>query len=158
MTWDDHLKTVFIRFLGVLVLFVEVQRLYLYICNRVIALYSCALLFYCNVRWANDNLSCLEKLLVCQRKALRVVLKLKWNAHTHIIMRNMNILNIVDINIFQIGCYMYKAMSNLLPSHLSNYFVKTINFTTTILGRVTICMSFNHCLLDNRRIRFRLSF
>ena len=37
----------------------------------------------------------------------------------------MNILNIVDINIFQIDCYMYKAMNNLLPTHFSNYFVKS---------------------------------
>ena len=37
----------------------------------------------------------------------------------------MNVFNtgIVDINIFQIGCYMYKAMHNLIQTRLSNYFV-----------------------------------
>ena len=28
------------------------------------------------------------------------------------------------VDIFQIDCYMYKAMNNLLPTHMSNYFVK----------------------------------
>ena len=73
-----------------------------------------------------------------------VVLKLKWDAHMHLIMRDMNVLNIVNINSFQIDCFTYKTINNLLPAHLSNYFVKkTMYFTTTILGRVTICMLSN---------------
>ena len=78
---------------------------------------------YCNVIWANSNISCLKKLFVCQQNAVCVVLKLEWNAPMHLIMKDMNILNTVNINIFQIDCYMYKAMINLLSTHLSNYFV-----------------------------------
>ena len=65
----------------------------------------------------------LENLLVCERKELRVGLTLKWNAYTHLIMSDINILNNVDTNILQIDCYMYKTMNNLLSTHLSNYFV-----------------------------------
>ena len=57
-------------------------------------------------------MSCLEKLLICQRKALRLVLKLKWIAHTHLIMRDMKTLHIVGITIFQSGCYIFEAMNN----------------------------------------------
>ena len=45
----------------------------------------------------------------------------------------------LNIHIFQIGCYMYKAMNDLLPTHLI-ILSKTMYFTTIIPGRVAICM------------------
>ena len=56
-------------------------------------------------------------------KVLRIMLKLKRNAYIDHLYVKCNILNIYDINTFQIGCFMFKAVNGLLSPHLSNLFI-----------------------------------
>ena len=102
MTWDDHIRPAFnkvSRSIGI------IRRVAKNIPKSVLVSLYFTLVHpyfeYCNVIWANSNFSCPEKLLVCQRKALDTKDKME---NTHLIMREMNILNIVEIKIFQISC------------------------------------------------------
>ena len=73
---------------------------------------------YCNIIFANVKSKYLEKLSISQRKVLRIVFKLKRNAHIDHLYVKFNIINIYGINTFKIGCFMFKAVNGLLPPNL----------------------------------------
>jgi len=56
------------------------------------------------------------------KKALRVVCKTKWDAHTSPLFEVLKVLKLQDITKLQAGCFMYKAMSNQLPPLFVDYF------------------------------------
>jgi hypothetical protein len=78
---------------------------------------------YCNIAWATNATTKLDKLNRIQKKALCIITKSKWNAHTTPLFRSKNILKICDINSLQVGCFVYKATHNILPPSFCNYFM-----------------------------------
>ena len=80
---------------------------------------------YCNIVWASGHTVLLEKLAVTQRKVLRCIYNLKWNANVDFIVRERKLLNIVEINFLQTACFMYKAATGLIQS-LTNLFTPNI--------------------------------
>ena len=50
-------------------------------------------------------------------------MKSKWNVHAAPLFRTKGILNIYDLNRLQTGCFVYKAMHNMLPLVFCEYFV-----------------------------------
>ena len=96
---------------------------------------------HCNIICANVKSKYLEKLSTSQSKVLRIVFKLKWNAHIDHLYLKCNILNIYGINTFQIGCFMFKAVNGLLPPHLSNLFILIIMFILIVQDSIVIFMS-----------------
>ena len=80
---------------------------------------------YCNIAWA-PHLSIANELFILQKKALRIICKVEWKAHTTSLFRNLGTLKFADINKLQTCCFMFKAMHNQLPPLFNNYF--TLNY------------------------------
>ena len=64
----------------------------------------------------------IRRLLVKQKKALRIVASSKWNADTQPIFKRFKLLTIFIINKLHICCVMYKNIKRLLLSYFLNLF------------------------------------
>ena len=76
---------------------------------------------YCNIAWDSCRSSLLNKLFICQKKAIRLITCSKWNSHTSPLFKSNNILKVFDLPVLQVGSFMYKGMKNLLPAAFTNF-------------------------------------
>ena len=77
---------------------------------------------YCNLIWASNYESRLHKLIILQKKAIRLIQGARKDAHTAPIFRDLNLLNLKQIRSLQIGEFIYRYEHNLLPSSFAGYF------------------------------------
>jgi len=79
-------------------------------------------LTYCNISWASNYSTRLDRLVKLQKRAIRVITKSKYYAHTFDLFRQVRILNIVKINILQTGIFMFRYIHKALPLNFKDYF------------------------------------
>ena len=81
-------------------------------------LYSSLILPYLNygiLVWGNTHQFLLEKILLLQKKSLRVIFTLNPRAHTEELFYDNKLLKINDLYLFQLGQFMFKYNNNKLP-------------------------------------------
>ena len=77
---------------------------------------------YCNVIWAANYPSNLDKLSKIQKKLVRIINNSEFNAHTYPIFLNLNILRFDQINRYATALFIFKAINNIMPLILHNFF------------------------------------
>ena len=79
---------------------------------------------YCTMIWASEyNENKLHKIFVLQKKAVRIICKMKYSAHSAPAFKTLNLLTISDISKLQLSEFMYKSYNNLLPNVLQHLFI-----------------------------------
>jgi len=58
---------------------------------------------YANIVWAVRNTVVLQKLFITQKRAVRVITNLPWNAHTYPLFRKTRILTIQELHKLQVA-------------------------------------------------------
>ena len=66
----------------------------------------------------------LHRILLLQKKALRIIFHTHFRSHTDNLFFENNILKVSDIHLFQLGQFMYKLNKDDLPAIFSNMFCK----------------------------------
>ena len=79
-------------------------------------------LSYCNVVWASTYPSRLDALYKVQKKILRIITFSKYQQESRQLFVSLQLLNIYELNSYQIGLFMYSYTKRSLPSAFSNYF------------------------------------
>ena len=81
---------------------------------------------YCNIIWGNTYSTYLSKLVILQKKIVRLIANLRFRAHTSDSFKKLKILSIKCKSIYkyQIGQFIYKHQNNLFPP-LFNYLLNT---------------------------------
>lgn len=79
-------------------------------------------LSYCNLTWASTYRSRLASLTTLQKRALRIICKAPFRAHTKNLFLNLDILPFECINKLQVGLFMYKCHMHLLPVGFGHWF------------------------------------
>ena len=74
-------------------------------------------LSYCNIIWGNCASYLLQKLLLLQKRAIRVITKSPHLAHTEVLFHKQNILNIYDLHSYFVASYMFSYLQNYLPKN-----------------------------------------
>ena len=77
---------------------------------------------YCSMVWGNTYHSNILPIFIKQKKAMRIVCKVKSDHHSAELFANMNSLNFFQIVELQSATFMYKAFHQLLPCNLQKYF------------------------------------
>ena len=77
---------------------------------------------YYNIIWATQNNYHLINLHRRQKKALRIIASVKWDAHTTSLFKKYGVLTIFDTIKLQTCCCVYKAVNNELLDRFSNLF------------------------------------
>ena len=82
---------------------------------------------YCNIAWCNSTDYYINRLFLLQKKAVRIISHSAYNAHTKPLFAKLNILNVFDLNYYNIAIYMFLCSKNQIPSHISSYFYLNSN-------------------------------
>ena len=77
---------------------------------------------YCNLIWASTCTSHIEPLFLLQKKAVRLITFSPSRTHTKPLFVKINIWPIHSIFKFQISCFVFSHINNLLPTPLSSLF------------------------------------
>ena len=89
-------------------------------------------LFYCCEVWGNASKYLIEKVTVLQKRAVRIVSKSDYRAHTAPLFRKHKLLKFCDIVQFKILLFMYKVREFSLPDNLQMFFkIKASHNVTT---------------------------
>ena len=86
--------------------------------------FSCIYNFvnYANIAWTSTSKSKLERLYRCQKHAAHVIYHKDRYTHASPLLNDMKALNVFQLNIFNILCFMYKCKQNLNPPLFRNIF------------------------------------
>ena len=124
LTWNDHINKIsnkISRNIGILNnlknLLPEKPKLHIY--NSLVLSH----LNFGILLWGHKC----ERVLKLQKKAVRIVKNVKFNAHTEPIFKNLNLLRIDDILKLQELKFYFKSRNNLLPFYLQNIPLLHIN-------------------------------
>ena len=123
LTWSDHIDVVSNKCSKNLGIIRKLQKTVPR--NILVTLYSTLIypyLNYCNIAWASQPTTFLEKLYRVQKKAMRVITHSAWNTHSLPLFKTLNFLTIYDINKLQTACFVYSAIHSILPPTFSHYF------------------------------------
>ena len=85
----------------------------------LLILYFSLILPYLNygiLAWGNTHQTLLDKLLLLQKKSLRIIFNLQTRAHTDNLFFENKILKIKDLYLFQLGQFMFKYNTKNLPN------------------------------------------
>ena len=77
---------------------------------------------YANIAWASTSKSKLERLYRCHKHAARVIYHKDWYTHASPLLNDMKALNVFQLSIFNILCFMYNCKQNLNPPVFRNIF------------------------------------
>ena len=85
-------------------------------------------LSYCNMVWASNYISRLKRLIVIQKKAIRIISGSGYDISSIHLFQQFRILQLEQIKTTQICEFIYRYKVHLLPSTFENYFNLTSSF------------------------------
>ena len=77
---------------------------------------------YCNAVWGKNYPTTLDRLILLQKKLVRIITCSPFRAHTEPLFFANRILNLVDINDYIIGTFMYEYMHGNVTDIYNNFF------------------------------------
>ena len=127
LSWDSHIRTIKSKVSKSIGILCKIRKNLS--CSVLRNLYFTLVhpyLDYCNIIWAANKSTCLDKLFLMQKKAIRIVTRSTWNAHTAPLFVKLHVLTLNNVNRYQTGCFMYKIYNNMLPTNLMTLFSKNL--------------------------------
>ena len=80
---------------------------------------------YCNLVWGSTYKTNLQRIVILQKRVIRIVNKSYYNAHTEPIFKKLNLLKFQGIHLMHLGQFMFSFKNAILPRKFENIF--TIN-------------------------------
>ena len=80
-------------------------------------------LIYCVSVWGSTYHSNLKRIIILQKKIIRIISKVSFDSHTDILFKEQMILKFPDIYLYQIGKFMYLFKKGLLPNYFQDMFI-----------------------------------
>ena len=101
-------------------------------------------LYYCNLAWGGTYKANLQRIVILQKRALRIVNNSTYDANTSPIFKELKLLKFHDIHSFQLGFFMFSLKNSTLPSKLNNLFlinsqIHNYNTRNAHLFRLPLC-------------------
>ena len=81
-------------------------------------------LSYCNIIWGTTSKRNLDKMLLLQKRAIRICSGSTYLAHSNPIFKDLRVLKVADINLLQTALFMYKLNLNIIPDKFQSLFTK----------------------------------
>lgn len=115
----DHISLKISRALGILnrIKNVMPHNVLLMIYNTLISPY----LTYCNIIWCCAKPTLIKKMVVLQKRAVRLITRSSYRTSTGPLFRRLKLLRLMDIHKFQISLFMFKYKYSVLPASCQHY-------------------------------------
>ena len=123
LTWKSHISSLAIKIsksIGIIFrssFFLSTSSLRM-LYNSIILPY----LNYCNLVWGSAYKSNLQRIVILQKRVIRMVNKSYYNAHTEPIFKKLNLLKFQDIHLLHLGQFMFSFKNSILPRKFENIF------------------------------------
>ena len=113
-------------------------------------------LIYCITVWGSTDQTNLKRMITLQKKVIRIISNVLFDAHTDNLFRDHQIWKFTDIYLFQTTKFMFLYTKDLLPNSFNNTFTLT-NQIHSYNTRNSNCFYIFPCWTNIRRfsIRFR---
>ena len=86
---------------------------------------------YCNIIWGHTSDSILKRLKIQQKKTIRCIAGLEYNAHTHGMFCKLNVMKLEQITTYQTIMTAYRIFNSLAPKGvLADFQIKENNINT----------------------------
>ena len=76
--------------------------------------------YYCNMVWASTYKTNLCRLVILQKRVIRVSNKSNFNAHTDPIFKDLSVLKFNDIHFLHLGQFMFSCKNSFLPPRFNS--------------------------------------
>ena len=86
--------------------------------------------YYCNIVWDSTYKTNLRRLVILQKRIIRIINKSHFNAHTDPIFKGLAILKFNDIGLLQLGQFMFSCKNSFLPPRFNNNFSQSNQFNS----------------------------
>ena len=106
--------------------------------------------YYCNIVWAQtykSHKTYLHRLVMLQKRIIRITNKSHLNAHTDPIFKDLGILKFNDIHLLQLGQFMFSRKNSFLPPRFNNNFSQSNQFHSILKkfpGLPSTALSYEH--------------
>ena len=77
---------------------------------------------YCNHVWGNNYPTNLEKLVLVQKKLVRIITYSPFRAHSEPLLYADRLLTVTDINEYVVGMFMYQWVNENFPRIFKNFY------------------------------------
>ena len=77
---------------------------------------------YPNIAWASSPKTELKKVLLKQKQAVRTVFHEDRLAHSRPLLKNLNALNVYQVNLYQVASFMYQVKNGTIPKIFNESF------------------------------------
>ena len=131
LSWKNHIDYICTKLSKCVAILAKARRKLPQTC--LISLYyliAYPYLIYCNHVWGNNYSTVLEKLILMQKKIIRIITCSPYRAHTEPLFLANQILNVQDINVYTVGIFMYNTISSDVPTMFTSFFQQNTNFHT----------------------------
>ena len=139
LTWTNHISTIENKISKNIGILYKAKFLLSQTClKHIYSAFIHSYLNYANIAWASTSPNKLKKLFNKQKYAVRIISDNDRYTPSRPLMKNYNILNIYQLNIYQILTFMFKTKHKTSPEIFHKIFKKSIhkyptNFATNIL-------------------------
>ncbi len=110
---------------------------------------------YCLIVWGSTYATNLKRIVLLQKRIIRIINKETFNAHTDPLFAEVKILKFEKIYLYQLGKVMYLYQNNLLPKSFENLFLRTSqvhNYNTVHVILTCITSLFAEQTLENSQL------
>ena len=98
-----------------------IYRLSHFVPTNILRILYCSLILpylsYCNIVWANNYMESIHKLIILQKKVIRIITRSDRLSHTHPLFLELGLLKLPDINFLQQLSFVYDSLQEYSPSY-----------------------------------------
>ena len=128
LTWKDHVDDISRKISSVIGIlnklkFILPLPILINLYNTMILPY----LTYCNIIWGKCALYLLQKMFLLQKRAIRIITKSPYLAHTEVLFKKLRILNIHDLHSYFAASFMFSYLKNFVPDTFKDFFTLNVN-------------------------------
>ena len=123
ITWNDHIDHISLKIaknVGI------ISRLAHILPTSILLTLYYSLIYpyltYCNMIWASNYPSRLNRIIILQKRIIRIIRRLPYNSHTDQAFAYLGILKLHQIKLMQTAEFMYRYTKRELPNAFDNYF------------------------------------
>ena len=125
LNWKEQIKYIKTKISKTIAILYKVKDI---VNHNSLRLLSCSLILpyltYCVEIWGNTYKTVIDPIFILQKRAIRIINKTEYRAHTNPLFIENNLLKLEDLVDLNTYIFVYKAKNNLLPNCIQNLFVK----------------------------------
>ena len=77
---------------------------------------------YCIHVWGSTYITNLNRLIILQKKAVRIICNVKAREHTAPLFKELNLLKVAEISTYALGCFMFRYIRRETPEVFDEFF------------------------------------